>query len=288
MRQFRSPDGLGLRPSVGAVGARRRSRPALDGTDSGAVRNTGGAADKEEQIGEGAEIEVTGKILYTFRMSRYLAIGTALVFLGVIFYALFTKENTFVYRFPALKKVQETELVQAIISKLENIGEPKNNGLPETSPQQIIQGGAKKILDKAQEGVGATIEKISDTVSGVVNNLKSEALQLVKGTVDKKVETLGEKLGVDVQQTASSISESPIIFGVKAGAAAYFTIRNREAGAIDYRVDWQDGSTDSGALQGNKSAVLSHRWEKPGTYLLKFTITLGGKGNDYLISITIL
>jgi hypothetical protein len=81
---------------------------------------------------------------------------------------------------------------------------------------------------------------------------------------------------------------TPVIFTMKKGSSAYFTIENREHARIQYQVDWRDGSKeDAGSLDVGKSRVVSHSWDKAGNYDIQFRVVSSEKSKTYSVTLSI-
>jgi len=185
---------------------------------------------------------------------------------GMSGYFVFNKTNISSYEFPEF--IRKKVAVDAAADKVLGAKIEEAKGL------------LPKLLDSVTEKGEEIIEKVE-------NKIKEQVFKVFKDTINQKMETVGESFGVDIKQVAKPDSESPVVFGVKTGIPAYFSIQNREKASMRYEIDWDDSSKDGGKLEKGKEEVLSHKWEKPGDYLLKFKI-IGKEEKIYNISITIL
>lgn len=168
--------------------------------------------------------------------------------------------------------------------------------------------GEDKIASIASSTVGTIKNKVSDTFSGITDQLQTKAEEAVTSSVttaknyvfdvfrqgvEDSVNKLGEKVGVtnvNINSTATSTDNS-IVYSVKKDVSAYFTInKNSETDILKYKVDWLDGNSNSGELTNkDQSIVLTHKWSKAGEYLINFNITNSvGVMNIYKVLISVL
>ncbi|MBI4991594.1 MAG: hypothetical protein HZB99_00025 [Candidatus Harrisonbacteria bacterium] len=200
-------------------------------------------------------------------MRRILGLLVILGLGGMSSYFILTRTNFSSYDFPDFIR--------------KNIPAGSATNVVLTGKTEAAAGKLSGLLDSVAERSEEIIEKAEEKI-------KEQVFKIFKDTIDKKIETVGESLGVEVKRVVQPDSESPIVFGVKTGIPAYFSIQNRERESIRYEVDWRDGTKDGARLESGKEEVLSHKWEKAGNYLLKFKI-INFKGEKiYNISITIL
>ncbi len=136
---------------------------------------------------------------------------------------------------------------------------------------------------------GQAAEKTVKIFSNIIDGAKTEVFKVIKGTVNKKVDSIGVDLGVDVgrlnNEPAAKEIQSPVIFTIKTGAPAYFTIKNKENGVLQYEVDWQDGKSESGKLAAGQSKLLSHAWLAVGQYEINFKVSDQERAKEYAIAI---
>ncbi len=136
---------------------------------------------------------------------------------------------------------------------------------------------------------GQAAEKTKEIFSNIIDGAKTEVFKVIKGTVNKKVDSIGVDLGVDVgrlnNELASKEIQSPVIFTIKIGSPAYFTIKNKESGILQYNVDWQDGKLESGKLTAGQSKLLSHAWLEAGQYEINFKVSDQERAKEYAITI---
>jgi len=168
--------------------------------------------------------------------------------------------------------------------------------------------GEDKIASIASSTVGTIKNKVSDTFSGITDQLQTKAEEAVTSSVttaknyvfdvfrqgvEDSVNKLGEKVGVtnvNINSTATSTDNS-IVYSVKKDVSAYFTInKNSKTDILKYKVDWLDGNSNSGELTNkDQSIVLTHKWSKAGEYLINFNITNSvGVMNIYKVLISVL
>ncbi len=188
-------------------------------------------------------------------------------------YLIFSKENTSGYTIPYISVVKKD------IANAGGIAVGKAGNFA----KNIVVSGVADALE--------VVSKKTDTLIGdAVTSVKTQALNLLKGSIDKKVESLAVELGVDLNtggapQAVSTLS--PIAFAIKSGIPAYFTIKNRESGSVVYEINWKDGKIDKGQINKGGTNVVFHSWDQPGEYPIKFKITSekGVREYDVLISI---
>lgn len=192
------------------------------------------------------------------------------LFAGAAYFVL-GKENFSEYKFPAFvgSKLEEAGISLSRLS---------GNSATNTVFAPLI--GAKNNL------VEAVARKSEELISGIVEETKKTTFNLFKQEVNEKVNNIGENFGINFQ-TFSSESPSPVIFAIKTGQSAYFTIRNTDKIAVDFEADWEDGGKDKGKLNPGGSKILSHQWQKAGNYNPKFKIIKLGKEEEYSVSISI-
>lgn len=203
-------------------------------------------------------------------MGKFIKIVLGIALVGAAGYFLFFKNNTFSYKMP-------------------NLGLSEDN-----------------IVSMASTTVGNIKNKASDTFSGITDQLQNKAEEIISSSMDKVkkyifdvfkqgvedgVNKLGEKAGITgVNINSADIStDNPIIYSIKKGVNASFTIKNSEEDVLKYKVDWLDGNSGSGELtKKDQSVVLSHKWAKAGEYLINFNITNSVGTKIYKVSISVL
>ena len=191
-------------------------------------------------------------------MRKYFGISLAILVIGFAGYILLNKTNISSYSFPWIDK----------------------NGKVSGAVSEKISKGASQIID-------IVADKGKEIVDGIVDKVKLETFKIVKDMVDKKVESVGINLGVDVGGLPNG-NNFPVVFSVKIGTPAYFTIQNNEQETIFYEADWGDERKDVGSSEKGKGAVLSHKWGRVGDYYINFKIMLSGGVKNYKILISVL
>ena len=213
-------------------------------------------------------------------MARFFAILIVVaLIIGGIYFAV-DKDNLSQYTFPEFdgKKVLKSVFQRAKEGNLDAGISLKTDS---------IIGEGDNFFTKAIEGVESVVDS-------VIDDIKLETFKKFKDAVNKKVDDLGKNAGVDVDinvntggGSAASRSADPVVFTMKSQDPAYFTVVNREDKNIEYEVDWQDGNKDSGTLDEDERAILSHKWSKPGEYLIQFKIIKIGEEDNYQFLINI-
>ena len=207
-------------------------------------------------------------------MRRHLG---KLILIGIAIaggYLIFSKENTSAYVIPYISviKKEAVDLSGNVIQKTGNF--------------------AKNILAvKASDALEAASVEVENLISEAAVSVKTQTLNLLKGSIDKKVESLAVDLGVDLgvsEPVQTTTLLSPIVFAIKSGTPAYFTIKNRETETVAYEINWKDGKIDKGQIGKGKLEVVSHSWSAAGEYSIKFRITSEKGARDYEILISII
>ncbi len=173
------------------------------------------------------------------------------------------------YKIPDIN-LDKVKIVSVASTTAENIKNKTKN---------IFSGITSDLKTKSEEIVSSAIEKTKDYV-----------FNAFKQSVESGVNKLGETAGVSVTDIAVNNPENPanVIYSIKKGAPAYFTIKNRED-ELNYEVDWLDGKKDSGRLtQRDGSVVLSHKWAGAGEYSITFKIVDSKGEKEYKILIAII
>jgi len=200
-------------------------------------------------------------------MKRFLGVFSGLLLTCISAYLLLTQYNISAYSFPDIQKsdyAAANAVVQSIQPLIQKISQDVGTAL-------------QYVFSKGDALADAAIEKV-----------KVETFGLVKDSISGKIDQVGSGLGIAVSQGQSSEGASPVVFAMKRGEPAYFTIENRENERIQYEVDWQDSSEkDIGSLDAEKSRVVSHSWSKAGTYAVQFKIAFSDKINTYHVTLSI-
>ncbi|TSC96095.1 MAG: hypothetical protein Athens101426_498 [Parcubacteria group bacterium Athens1014_26] len=147
----------------------------------------------------------------------------------------------------------------------------------------------------SKDSISKTTDKITDKTkdlfSGVVDQVKLGAYNVLKNSIDQKVDNLAKDMGVNAQNANSaavgSETASTIFFSVKVGVLAYFTMENTENEKLNFNIDWQDGTTGSGSLDQKSTIILSHSWSKAGNYQIKFKMIYQSKEKEYNIPVVV-
>lgn len=205
-------------------------------------------------------------------MSKYFGILILVVVLTATIYLALIQDNSSEYSFPILKAKN------ALVSSF----------------QRVKEGGVDKNIsitkDTMVEEGGNLLTKLVDAAEGmikdVINSIKVETFKKIKDTVNNKVDSIGQGAGINIQGITTEAFK-PIIYTVKVGSTAYFTIINRENESLEYEVDWQDENQEAGAIVRGEKKVLSHKWDKRGEYFIKFKIIIIGEEKEYKVSINI-
>ncbi|MEK7478777.1 MAG: hypothetical protein AAB626_02545 [Patescibacteria group bacterium] len=203
-------------------------------------------------------------------MRKFIRIVLGIALVGAASYFLFWKSNSFSYKMP-------------------NLGLSENN-----------------IVSMASTTVGNIKNKAVNTFSGITDQLRTKTGEIVSSSIDKAkkyvfdvfkqgvedgVNKLGEKAGITSVNinSADTVTDNPIIYSVKKGINASFSIRNSEEDTLKYKVDWLDGNSSSGELaKKDQSVVLNHKWTNAGEYLINFNITDSVGTKIYKVSISVL
>ena len=203
-------------------------------------------------------------------MRKFIRIVLGIALVGAASYFLFWKSNSFSYKMP-------------------NLGLSENN-----------------IVSMASTTVGNIKNKAVNTFSGITDQLRTKTGEIVSSSIDKAkkyvfdvfkqgvedgVNKLGEKAGITSVNinSADTVTDNPIIYSVKKGINASFSIRNSEEDTLKYKVDWLDGNSNSGELtKKDQSVVLTHKWSKAGEYLINFNITNSAGTKIYKVLISVL
>ncbi len=200
-------------------------------------------------------------------MKKFLGLFSALMCIGISAHLALTQYNISEYSFPNIRKSDNRsanmlfQQAQPLVHKI----------------SQGVSGAAQAVISKGNVLIDTVIEKA-----------KVQTFELVKDSITDKVDEVGSGLGISVSPGNSSEETSPIIFTMKKGEPAYFTIENRENERAQYAVDWKDGTPeDVGSLDVGKSRVVSHSWSQSGNYDVTFKIIFSDKRNTHHITLSI-
>lgn len=206
--------------------------------------------------------------------------------LGVIIYFALLKDNSLTYKFPSLPAIKGS--IETAVK--ETAGGENSNPISAISGISSIPGFVANFV----------FEKGKETVDKIIDGVKSSAFNIFKSAVEEKVDAIGEGFGIEMSleetgskaatEQKSTMAEQklpPLIFAVKAGISANFTINNKEGYVLNYEVDWQDGKQDNGQVEKGEKKILSHNWQKAGDYEIQFTIKGNNKTNKYTFNISI-
>lgn len=144
--------------------------------------------------------------------------------------------------------------------------------------------------DGLSQAAGKITDKTKDLFSGAVDQVKLGAYNVLKNSIDQKVDNLGKDLGVNAQNADTATNSgavSTIFFSVKVGVLAYFTMENTENEKLNFNIDWQDGTTGGGSLNQKSAIILSHSWSKSGNYPVKFKMIFQSKEKEYNIPVIV-
>jgi vacuolar-type H+-ATPase subunit H len=175
--------------------------------------------------------------------------GIALV--GATAGFLFIGSNDFNYDFTGLD-LNKDKIASTTASTIRNT---------KTKASDLLSVALEEAKNKGNELISFTTEKA-----------KEYAFNILKKEVEKKIEELGEKAGLDINSLNDSLLKDDVVaYSVKKGQSAYFTIKNNKDGLLKYKIDWLDGEIEEGDLvREGESVVLSHIWFNSGEYLLTF------------------
>lgn len=203
-------------------------------------------------------------------MNTFLRVILGIALVGSAAYFLFAKGNTFMYKIPNFG-LGRNEIVSMASSTAENI---KN-----------------KASDSFSEFTDQLQNKAEDIISSSVSSAKNYAFDIFRQGIEDSVNKLGEKAGitgVNINSAATS-TDSYIVYSVKKGVNAYFTIKNNDADSLKYKVDWLDNNVSSGELaEKDASIVLTHKWSKAGEYLISFNIENSMGTKIYRVKISVI
>lgn len=192
------------------------------------------------------------------------------VLIGAAGYFLFLKNNTFSY-------------------KMSDLGLNENNV---ASMASTTVGNIKNKISTTLSGITDQLQiKAEEIVSSSINKAKTYVFDVFKQGVEDSVNKLGEKAGITGVNINSgdSITDNPIVYSIKKGVSAFFTIKNSDEDILKYKVDWLDGNSSSGELAKKyQSVVLNHKWASAGEYLINFNITNSAGSKIYKVSISVL
>ncbi len=189
-------------------------------------------------------------------------------------YSILSRENTSGYTIPYISVVKK-DIADAGAGAIGKVGDFAKTTL----------------AAKASDALESVSKEVGDLADDAVVSVKTQTLNFLKGIIDSKVESLAVDLGVNLNDPGSipaTTSVSPIAFAIKSGSQAYFTIKNREAGAVVYEINWKDGKIDKGQINKGETKTVSHSWEASGDYLIKFRMTSEKGAREYEVSISIL
>lgn len=188
--------------------------------------------------------------------------GIALV--GIAVYFLLAQDKSSTYKFPSLIDIKN-EVVKFF-----------NNAVSGKSDNPV-----SKIT-------GTVVNKGNEIVDSAVNSIKTSTFNLFKESVDNKVDSIGQSMGIEVNPDIKETeSKSLPVFAVKIGTPAYFTINNKDKEIISYEVDWRDGKKENGKINEGEKKTLFHVWQNSGIYEIIFTIKNSNKTEKYNINISI-
>src|SRR3989344_4479455 len=221
------------------------------------------------------QIEPRAYFAYNKSMRQHLG---KIILIGIALaggYLIFSKENTSGYTIPYITVIKK-DIADAGVTAVGKAGNFAKNAF----------------IAEAADALEAVSVKTEELIGETVVSVKTQALNFLKGTIDKKVESLAVELGVDLNSggapTQASIALNPISFAIKSGTPAYFTIKNRESGSVVYEINWKDGKIDKGQIGKGETKVTMHSWDQPGEYAIKFKIASEKGAREYDVSISIL
>ncbi len=147
------------------------------------------------------------------------------------------------------------------------------------------------LLAKAGDALTVASDKVSDLTEDAIDAVQAKTLNSLKKTVDQKFKDLADGIGVDLGgggATQTSSLSTPVGFAIKSYTQAYFTIRNKDAGAVAYEINWKDGKIEKGQINSGVVKTVSHAWTSAGEYLIKFRIISGNAVREYDVPVSIL
>ena len=135
-------------------------------------------------------------------------------------------------------------------------------------------------IDLEMDGVTRVLTCQAAVVPGAVNHMKLAIADASDGIYDSTVFIEAGSLVSDKKPTADlgvlpSSGQAPLL------VTATVEGHDPDGAALDYSVDWGDGSAaDSGPLPG-ETALITHRYSLPGDYMIVLTISNGSlSGQD--------
>jgi len=202
-------------------------------------------------------------------MGKFIRIVFGIALVSAAGYFLLLKDNSFSYKIPNLD-LSEQGVMLVASSTAQNL---KNKA------SDVFSGISAGIQSKAEEIVAAAAQKAADYTFGII-----------KQGVISGVDSVGEKMGVNINSSEPGTSQSAyVVYSIKKGATAYFTIKNSENDLLKYNVDWLDGKVDSGQLtKKDESIVLTHKWSTAGEYFVTFKITDSNGDKEHRVLIAVL
>jgi len=224
---------------------------------------------------------------------------TRLVILGMVLaggYFLLNQENVSSYTIPfiEIRTKEVTDKIGSLAGGLKKYV----TGQATVTVSVLANDLADTLLERSEQLVSRVADGVKTETFKIFRQAVNEKVDNVSQAVSEKVDRVGANIGIDIQQLGTEVlppvpaptptSESPIIFGIKSGTPAYFTIKNREKETIVYEVNWQDGREGSGEIVVGKSAILSHEWNSAGEYHLQFKIQNSKGEKIYQITISVI
>jgi len=203
-------------------------------------------------------------------MKRFIKIVLGIALIGAAGYFLFGKSNTFSYKMSDLG-LSENSIVSIASTTVGNI---------KTKVADTFSGITDQLQTKAEE-----------MITSSVNDAKNYVFDVFKQGVEDSVNKLGEKAGITSVNinSADIATDNPIVYSVRKGISASFSIKNSGEDTLKYKVDWLDGNSNSGELTKNdQSVVLNHIWVNAGEYLINFNIINSTGTKIYKVLILVL
>ncbi|MBU4347942.1 hypothetical protein KJ671_00320 [Patescibacteria group bacterium] len=195
-------------------------------------------------------------------MFKFIRIIFGIVLIGATAGFLLIGSNDFDYDFTGLDLNKER-----IASTTASVFRSTKN-----KAVDFLSIASEEVKEKSNKLISFTTDKAQELTSTIVGKTKEYAFNLLKKEVEKNIEKLGEKAGLDVNSLNDSLKKDDIVtYSVKKGQSAYFTIKNNQEDLLKYSIDWLDGERESGELKiEGESVILSHIWFNSGEYLLTF------------------
>lgn len=215
-------------------------------------------------------------------MAKFVRIIFGIVLVGAATYFLFGQSRSFSYKIPGLNLDSEN-ILSAASTTVESIKGKAEN---------IFSGIASKLQDKGEELISSTTAKLQskgeELALSAMEKAKDYAIETLKGGIETGIDKIEEKAGLSIDSLSDSVPQN-VIYSVKKGTFAYFTIKNVEEGLLKYDIDWFDGGKSSGQLtKKDEFKTLPHKWANEGDYPVTFKMVDSNGEKEYKILIIVL